>query len=39
MTRHQLPQKWPQAARGGRADAIYRGIFEAVVEHRLPPGA
>jgi DNA-binding GntR family transcriptional regulator len=39
MTKHQLPQKWPQAARGGRADAIYRGIFEAVVEHRLPPGA
>jgi len=29
----------PQAARGGRADAIYHGIFEAVVEHRLPPGA
>ena len=39
MTKHELPQKWPQAARGGRADAIYRGIFEAVVEHRLPPGA
>ena len=39
MTKHQLPQKWPQAARGGRADAIYRSIFEAVVEHRLPPGA
>jgi len=39
MTKHEPPQKWPQAARGGRADAIYRGIFEAVVEHRLPPGA
>jgi DNA-binding GntR family transcriptional regulator len=39
MTKHELPQTWPQAARGGRAEAIYRSIFEAVVEHRLPPGA
>ena len=39
MTKHQLPQTLPKAARGGRADAIYRGIFEAVIERRLPPGA
>ncbi|THD45010.1 MAG: GntR family transcriptional regulator [Bradyrhizobium sp.] len=39
MTKHEIPQKSPQQARGGRAEAIYRGIFEAVVEHRLPPGA
>ena len=25
--------------RGGRAEAIYRCIFDAVVDHRLPPGA
>ena len=37
MTKLELPQKWPPAARGGRAEAIYRSIFEAVVEHRLPP--
>ena len=39
MTKHELPHEWPQTARGGRAEAIYRSIFEAVVEHRLPPGA
>jgi len=39
MTKPNLSQQEPRAARGGRAEAIYRGIFEAVVEHRLPPGA
>ena len=39
MTKHELPQSLRRTARGGRAEAIYRSVFEAVVERRLPPGA
>ena len=39
MTKHDLPHGLRRTARGGRAETIYRSIFEAVVERRLPPGA
>ena len=33
------PRAGEEAGSGGRAEAIYRRIFDAVVDQRLPPGA
>src|SRR5471032_458770 len=37
--RKLLPAGWVSIAGGSRAASLYRSVLEAVVEHRLPPGA
>jgi DNA-binding GntR family transcriptional regulator len=37
--RKLLPAGWVSIAGGSRAASLYQSVLEAVVEHRLPPGA